>query len=178
MADQIAALLAKAAPLVAQAAKYVKADHAKYFLWAVLGGGVFPKLLAAVGAGPMVKEFPKLPRWFWLPCAAWELAGVLALTTDVLPATVGPFKRAELGFLLTYSYLGGIFANNWLIHLNAKSIPATVFTVLTIAATATFGFHNGVKAPTTAHAHAVIGGFVIGTVISLFSVSPKKGKKN
>ena len=62
------AVLKLAGTCVAELGKYVTATHAKYAIWAVMGAGSIPKLL---GGGPMKKQFPKLPDWFYLPAGLW-----------------------------------------------------------------------------------------------------------
>ena len=62
------AVLKLAGTCVAELGKYVTATHAKYAIWAVMGAGSIPKLL---GGGPMKKQFPKLPGWFYPPAGLW-----------------------------------------------------------------------------------------------------------
>ena len=65
------AVLKLAGTAVAELGKYVTATHAKYAVWAVMGGGSIVKL---IGGGPMKKKFPKLPDWFYFPAGLWEFA--------------------------------------------------------------------------------------------------------
>ena len=147
------------ASYVSKAATYLSADVCKYALLFVCGLGAIPKL---IGGGPMKKKFPKAPWWFWTPCGLLELAGCLMLTTDLIPK---PYGTIANGLKIMYFYLGGVVANNLVIHASAESVPSTIFATVFLVITAVVGSRHGIKEPTQEDGIIVAAGFVVGIVI-------------
>lgn len=144
-------------PYVKLVAGKLSLQHAKYVIWAMMGLGSLPKM-----AGVMNAHAPKLPGWFWFPCGLWELAATLYLT-GLVPAG---HENLELGLLLSYAYLGGVFGNNVLIHFDAaKVIPSTFMCFVCFVTTAVIGHHNGINVSSQS-AVATVSGLIMGLFIA------------
>ena len=171
------AVLKLAGTCVAELGKYVTAAHAKYAIWAVMGAGSIPKLL---GGGPMKKQFPKLPDWFYLPAGLWELAAAL-LVTKVVELPKNDIIKAssfEVGQYLSLAYLGGVVVNNISIHFKIPdSIPSTIFCFFFIGAVGILGVENKTKL-TELHIFSIAAGAGIGAIIGALGKKPVSKKKN
>jgi hypothetical protein len=171
------AVLKLAGTCVAELGKYVTATHAKYAIWAVMGAGSIPKLL---GGGPMKKQFPKLPGWFYPPAGLWELAATL-LVTKVVELPKNDIIKAssfEVGQYLSLAYLGGVVVNNISIHFKIPdSIPSTILCLFFIGAVGILGVENKTKL-TEFHIFSIAAGAGIGAIIGALGEKPVSKKKN
>lgn len=159
--------------IIKQVALYISETHATYAVGAVMGAGSLPKLLAALGMGPMPKVAHRLPSWFWFPCFLWELAAaVLLIKPDLIPS---PYATMTNGVYLALAYLGGVFVNNVLIHPN---MAHNIFVMYSLAAVAALVHHKAVPGLNNEGlALSLFGGVAIGVVFWLTASSKKASEK-
>lgn len=106
--------------------RFLTPDIAKYELCGIF---IVSGLAKIVDQDTMIKMFPQLPRGFWKPCGAWEVAAALAVW----------FGRPDIGCMLAYAVLGGVFyAVTFLKTLEGKTQVQKTFGLMLLPGTITF----------------------------------------
>ena len=110
------------------------------------------------------KAWPMLPNWFWPSCGLFEL----------IAAAMFFYYKSKIAeaLIMSYMFLGGVLSSSTTLGFKPENLPP-FFTC--VVSTAVIGLDNGIE-PSTTHALALAGGFLIGNLIPIL-FGPKESSK-
>ena len=110
----------------------------------------------------MTKEFPALPKWFWIPAGLYEISFLYLLWTN----------KPEIALPMAFAFLGGVFCTITVLKSAFAIIPVPLITTL-LGCVICQHLNQSLEILLP----SLAAGFVIGLVLSLFGGSGKKEDK-